>query len=370
MYRLIHYSLTLVFSFFLIFPSLVCANWQDELKKKIECAHYPQWMREQIQEDLAPFAQHDITIQEIEDTWKDITASGHGQFLVLCQIKNNKLSYYPPIPDSDSRALRLISGLKMLIETVRMPDVQFIVFTGESFLGDDNRAPIFTWCRHLEKGKRSVCFPDYEALTGNYHLLKEVDLGNRLYPWEYKIGTAIWRGNLTGGHGEPELSYMSLPRVKLVQVSKAFPMEINAKLTGQIGDNDLSEMRITLSPYTGNNIPISAHLQYKYQILVDGHVSAFSRAYWQLFANCLIFKQSSPWYQWFYRALRPYEHYIPYKADASDLVEKIKWAVQNDSKARQISEHANDFATNNLKHSDVMLYVYLLLSEYAKLQKL
>lgn len=163
---------------------------------------------------------------------------------------------------------------------------------------------------------------------------------------------------------------MHFPRIKLVQMAKEFPELVDAKLTGQIGNHPESSIRQKTLPYwVEGSLPISAHLQYKYQILADGHVSAFSRAYWQLFSNCLIFKQNSPWYQWYYRALQPYEHYIPYEADASDLAEKIMWAIQNDDIAHRIANNANDFAKNNLKHSDIMLYVYLLLNEYAKLQR-
>jgi hypothetical protein len=50
------------------------------------------------------------------------------------------------------------------------------------------------------------------------------------------------------------------------------------------------------------------------------------------------------------------------------LVEKIQWAIQDDDKARQIAQNAQHFADNHLKRSDLMLYLYLLLQEYAQLQ--
>jgi hypothetical protein len=81
-------------------------------------------------------------------------------------------------------------------------------------------------------------------------------------------------------------------------------------------------------------------------------------------------KQESLWYQWYYRLLRPYEHYIPYEAEGADLIDKIQWAIDHDDEARQIARNANAFAKQHLKRSDVMLYFYLVLSEYSKLQKL
>ena len=337
------------------------ANLQSELRTKIEQSNFPTWMMDQIHEDLEPFKDAGITKQNIEDTLRDCECATPDRAFVVCQIKNNEFSFYPN-PQDDNRGQLLVASMKWLAEAIPLPDVLFIVYISEGYYGENNKAPIFTWCKHREKGKKAVCFPDYEALTGNYNLLKAVAIGIQQNPWEIKKNKAIWRGALTGGWGDPSEDYMLLPRVKLAQTSHEFPKLIDAKLTGKI--------RKGVLPYwTKDKLPIADHLQYKYQILVDGHVSAFSRAYWQLFSNCVMFKQTSPWYQWFYRGLQPYEHYIPYKADASDLAEKIMWARQHDEEVRKISQNANDFANQNLRHSDIMLYVYLLLTEYAKLQK-
>jgi hypothetical protein len=202
-------------------------------------------------------------------------------------------------------------------------------------------------------------------LNGNYNLLREVSLGSQYYPWEYKQNLAFWRGYPSGGWGIANAKLMDLPRVKLVEESKLFPQFIDAKLTGLFPSQDKN----LLEQFLGTSLSVTEHIKYKYQILVDGHVSAFSRAYWELFSNCVIFKQESPWYQWFYPQLQPYVHYIPYKADASDLAERIIWAIKHDEEVHQISRNANEFANNNLKHSDVMLYVYLLLIKYAQLQR-
>lgn len=175
-----------------------------------------------------------------------------------------------------------------------------------------------------------------------------------------KIPKAIWRGGSSGGWG-----FAFNPRLELVKVASQFPHYIDAKFSSIFPCQSYEE----LAPYLGPSISVKEHLKYKYQLLPDGHVSAFSRAYWELFSNCIIFKQDSPWYQWYYRALKPYEHFIPYKDDASDLVEKLRWAENNDAAVKEIVNNAQSFAKNNLKHEDVMLYFYLLLNEYAKLQQ-
>jgi hypothetical protein len=340
----------------------IVANWQEELRVKVENSYFPAWMFAQITKDLEPFEEMGITLEAIENTIQRYDTAG----LMLCTIENNQLTWscHPPEAIKDFRCKMLTDAINALTQAILLPNVTFLVYIGETFPWEENQSPIFTWCRHKERGKKAVCLPDYEALNGNCNFLREVSLGTQYYPWESKQNLAVWRGAPTG-LGIVEAELLNYPRTQLVQVSKLFPQFIDAKLTGIFPGQDGS----IFDPFMGNTLSVTEHLQYKYQILVDGHVSAFSRAYWELFSNCVIFKHESPWYQWFYSQLQPYVHYIPYKADASDLVERLIWAMEHDEEAHQISRNANDFANKNLKHSDVMLYVYLLLIKYAQLQR-
>ena len=123
-------------------------------------------------------------------------------------------------------------------------------------------------------------------------------------------------------------------------------------------------VRRNYAEYFGRTMSISEQLQYKYQLLIDGNSCAYSRSYWQLFSNCVIFKQSSPDIQWFYGALQPYVHYIPLEQDLSDLVEKILWARSHDDEAKTIMLNARNFAEANLTREQVHYYLYLVLKEY------
>ena len=48
--------------------------------------------------------------------------------------------------------------------------------------------------------------------------------------------------------------------------------------------------------------------------------------------DSVVLKQDSKYYEYFYKQLRPYEHYIPIKSDLSDLLMQIEWAKNNDNK--------------------------------------
>jgi len=75
-----------------------------------------------------------------------------------------------------------------------------------------------------------------------------------------------------------------------------------------------------------------------------------------LAGDSLVFKQNSKYYEHFYNEVEPWKHYVPFKSDLSDLVEKIQWAKENDVKAQIIARTGQKFAQENLMPQDVFCY--------------
>ena len=67
---------------------------------------------------------------------------------------------------------------------------------------------------------------------------------------------------------------------------------------------------------------------------MDGTVAAYRLPY-LLAGDSVVLKQDSGYYEHFYSQLRPWEHYIPVRADLGDLLEKITWARQHDQEVRR-----------------------------------
>jgi hypothetical protein len=89
---------------------------------------------------------------------------------------------------------------------------------------------------------------------------------------------------------------------------------------------------------------------------------------WRLLSGSLSFKQESDEIQYFYSALKPYEHYIPLRRDVKDLLEKIRWAKKHDEECKEIAENARAFALQNLMPNQIYAYLYWTLERYASLQ--
>lgn len=79
-----------------------------------------------------------------------------------------------------------------------------------------------------------------------------------------------------------------------------------------------------------------------------------------LAGNSVVFKQESPFYEHFYKKLRPMFHYIPIKSDLSNLVDQIRWAKNNDDAAKIISQQAQHFVNEELTPEKILCYYVVL----------
>jgi hypothetical protein len=214
-----------------------------------------------------------------------------------------------------------------------------------------------------------ILIPDTITLKTCNSLQKEAKKGSSVYQWNQKKSQLFWRGASTGG-AVTEKNFMEIPRIQLTALSLLNPSFINSRLTSLCQMDKNMEKKLEESGFSGERVPMWQHMRYKYQMLIDGNSSAYARAYWQLFSNSVIFKQTSSNIQWYYNELQPYKHFIPVAHNLSNLIGQIKWARRNEKKVKKIIRKANIFAESSLNYEDMLLYIYVLLCEYAKIQKL
>jgi hypothetical protein len=349
---------------------LSAETYKKELRDKIFKNSPPKWAVEQIQADFSGITPEDLTTEALDSVVAD---AGHGDImLVRYQIVDGQLKVLKKSvraltsqrPDQFTAALKRLLDLCNSVG-IYVPNCEFLLQTlDENCGGVHFRAPIF--CFSKKRGSPwSILVPDNETLTDGGILQKEVVSGNSKYPWHLKKEMAFWRGVSTGG-GFNRDNYRQFPRFQLIEQSLQNPQWIDARFTSLVqGAEHFSD---ELTSYMGGYVSVPNHLKYKYQILIDGNSAAWRRAYWQMFSNSVIIKIHSDEIQWYFGALKPYEHYIPAASDSHDLVDVINWAQANDDKVQGIVKNARTFAEENLHQADLLYYIYLVLCQYAELQ--
>ncbi|XP_018318880.1 KDEL motif-containing protein 1 isoform X2 [Agrilus planipennis] len=246
--------------------------------------------------------------------------------------------------------------LLSLTRKVLLPDFEMFVNLGDWPLVKDTNEifPIFSWCG--SKDSFDIVMPTYDITESTLESMGRVMLdmlsvqGNVRDKWENRHPKIFWRGRDS-----------SRERLKLIEISRQYPDLFNVSLT------NFFFFRNEMEKYgpTSKHVSFYDFFDYKYQINLDGTVAAYRFPY-LLAGGSLVFKQDSKYYEFFYNNLKSNMHYIPIKQDLSDLIEKIKWAVENDEEAKTIGMHGRDFANDNLLPKNIFCYHVQLFNEYSK----
>ncbi|XP_033619836.1 protein O-glucosyltransferase 3 [Fukomys damarensis] len=251
--------------------------------------------------------------------------------------------------------------LLSLARKVRLPDLEFYINLGDWPLEHrkvnetPGPIPIISWCGSLDS--RDVIVPTYDITHSTLEAMRGVtnDLlsiqGNTGPSWSNKTEKAFFRGRDSREE-----------RLQLVQLSKENPQLLDAGITGyfffQEKEKELGKAKL---------MGFFDFFKYKYQVNVDGTVAAYRFPYLML-GDSLVLKQDSPYYEHFYMTLRPWKHYVPVRRNISDLIEKVKWAKENDEEAKKIAKEGQLTARDLLQPHRLYCYYYRVLQQYAKRQ--
>lgn len=356
----------------LLFLLLVFSNLNSNFKtikegflKKVNNS-FPDWVKKQVDKDLSLNKSLLLTPEMLN--WFENT-----HLAMRYKVSDGKLQIYQsPVKVSQQlqldRIMRMNEIFTVLSKIIKLPDFDIIVSL-EDAINDTGfgscPGPLFASCKNKIKDKNVVLIPDFYFMSLYPYYVQKVKKANTLYNWQDKKNKAFWIGATTGGHYNLE-NYNNYPRTKLVKLSFEYPDLIYARF------HLLTQMDETLKPnlikYLSPKVSIEEHMKYKYQITVDGNGTSYPRIYWQLFGNSVILKQESEYIQWYSDALEDKKHYILFKNDLSDLLDKISWCEHNDDFIKGVITQANNFAENNLTVVDNLIYLYYLLSEVSKIQ--
>jgi hypothetical protein len=175
-----------------------------------------------------------------------------------------------------------------------------------------------------------------------------------------KIAKAVFRGGPTGC-GYTEETNM---RIKLAKMKSRY---LDAKLTVKDGNESVDTKAIKFDPKyglgsmnthigaSGNFLTMADQSRYKYIIHVDGNVNAY-RLLATMLTGSLILRVTSQYTSWVDHMMQHMVHYVPVKADLSDLLDVIRWCERNDDKCKEIAQNGMNFARSILNKTYIQSY--------------
>ncbi len=169
-------------------------------------------------------------------------------------------------------------------------------------------------------------------------------------PWGERSDAIVWRGVLNGpGRLDFAADAATDPTVnaRLRLVMRLHGVAgTDARISGLPLEHERWPKALGGLGYLGEPLPQTDWLGRKFAIDIDGHANTWSNFLVRMLFGCCILKVDSQFgfRQWYYDRLKPFEHFIPIRADMTDFAEKIDWARTHDREAREIAAAGQRFA--------------------------
>ena len=164
--------------------------------------------------------------------------------------------------------------------------------------------------------------------------------------WRDREAKVVWRGSVTGSG--PYAAAEEIPRIKLTLACRDLAaadvrlISVHPTMHNVFSAERIDEV-IAERGLKGDWWPMPAFGNYRFAVDIDGHANAWGLLE-KLILGCCILKVDSPYEQWFYKQMRPWTHYVPIKADLSDLHDKIDWCLSNDDACEWIADNGRRLA--------------------------
>lgn len=266
------------------------------------------------------------------------------------------------------RAIALLSVYQRALSEYDLPNVEFVLNCGDMpVVSRENNGPlpVFSYdVNHLDF--HDIATPFWSVLADYGSRVAHGENKESVLPWNEKKNVAFFRGSTTGGF-YTTWNWQQMPRTRVVSACRAEGSHCDAMFTGFPQCEGEAANIIESSLGKAPVVREEDYERYKYNILVDGNGAPASRTVQSVFTNTLLLKLESPFSEFFYPLLQPYVHYVPVSYNATDLLEKISWARENDVRARWIAEELFSFGKRHLSPTAVNEYVHELLLSYAQL---
>jgi hypothetical protein len=261
-----------------------------------------------------------------------------------------------------------------LIKGLDLPNGVFLLnLTDAIILRNDGKAPFtmvtgktdldpkYKFDKHLPilsmSGQRNyldIPIPNYDDIANFYK-----PTPNMKTNWSDKtIAKAVFRGGPTGC-GYTEKTNM---RIRLAMMRSPL---LDVQLSGRGETIDSKSVRFdpkyglgmlnTGIKSSNSFLTMTDQSNYKYIIHVDGNVNAY-RLLTTMATGSLILRVTSQYTSWADHMMKHMTHYVPVKADLSDLLGVIEWCKKNDDICKRIANTGMEFAKSVLNKAYIRNY--------------
>jgi protein glucosyltransferase len=210
----------------------------------------------------------------------------------------------------------------------------------------------------------------YDALPDNARWAARASSG--AWAWHRRANKAVFRGAASGRDRlfDANTGAPASARAKAVALSLRHPELLDARFSSRGGHGGMDKNQTAellakgMADIDGGFLTWHEALRYRASLVIDGNTVA-DRLAFVMASSTAVIKVDSPRREAFYSLMRPYVHYVPVKADASDLQRQLTWALANETRLHAIAKHGSALALAHLSRRATLCHWTSLLIRYA-----
>lgn len=227
------------------------------------------------------------------------------------------------------------------------------------FLDDANKNLENSFAFSPPSGKNNFPVIDPIMIRTDFYQHQMESLKDKKIEYKNKEDLCYWRGALTGTPSikinqiKDKDEYIkkimdpnTLGRMKLCLLSKHIKgCDFKLVRTGQWLYSDEINDELSKINLFGDQEPFERNYNFKYLIDIDGNSNSWPGLFMKLCSGSCILKVGSEhnYYQWFYKFLKPWIHFVPVNSNLSDLNEKLEYLRKNEDIGRKIAQNSEEF---------------------------
>jgi len=250
---------------------------------------------------------------------------------------------------------RIREMVHSVLRRVHIPNTVVLISGSDYAVAGRNKFGM-VFSANRKTGDNDLLWPTPQ-MWKNWKVSNHIRLMGNSAPWSSRRPILFFRGANTGGKRQAQPgTWRQSPRWAAAIATNKRPDLTDVKIWPryQVHPDVLAEA--VNEGLTIRKFQAASNASHKYLLQVDGNTASW-RLPTVIGSGPVLFKQESPWQEWWTDLLQPMVHYVPVERDFSDVIERVEYAIAHDKEMQDITHRARRLVLEQLRPEDMYCWI-------------